>query len=72
MKRSTSSNRLTTEDHGLVDRLRAGDEAAFAEILDAWSGGMHRLAVSYVGELGIGGRGGAGDMGCCDREPRRV
>lgn len=49
MKRSTSSNRLTTEDHGLVDRLRAGDEAAFAEILDAWSGGMHRLAVSYVG-----------------------
>jgi len=49
MKRSDVPNRRTSEDHELVDRLRGGDEAAFAGLLDAWSGGMHRLAVSYVG-----------------------
>ena len=32
----------------LVDRLRAGDDAAFAVLLDAWSGGMHRVARGFV------------------------
>lgn len=35
-------------DSVLVDRLRARDEAAFALVLDAWSGGMLRLARSFV------------------------
>jgi RNA polymerase sigma-70 factor (ECF subfamily) len=35
-------------DDVLVARLRSGDEATFAVLLDAWSGGMHRLAASYV------------------------
>lgn len=49
MNRSESPNRRPSEDQELVARLRGGDEAAFALLLDAWSGGMHRLAVSYVG-----------------------
>ena len=32
----------------LLDRLRAGDEVAFSEILVAWSPGMHRVARSFV------------------------
>ncbi|GAA5057644.1 RNA polymerase sigma factor [Nocardia callitridis] len=35
-------------DDVLVRRLRHGDEAAFALILDAWSGSMLRLAQSFV------------------------
>ncbi len=35
-------------DADLVARLRGGDEATFALLLDSWSGGMHRLAASYV------------------------
>jgi RNA polymerase sigma-70 factor, ECF subfamily len=35
-------------DEELVARLRAGEEAAFALVLDAWSGGMLRLARSFV------------------------
>ena len=35
-------------DAELVERLRARDEAAFALVLDAWSGGMTRLARSIV------------------------
>ncbi len=35
-------------DEVLVERLRAGDEEAFAAVLDAWSGGMLRLARSWV------------------------
>jgi RNA polymerase sigma-70 factor (ECF subfamily) len=35
-------------DDVLVARLRARDEAAFALVLDAWSGGMMRLARSFV------------------------
>lgn len=49
MRSSDVPDPRRTEDHELVDRLRAGDEAAFASLLDAWSGGMHRLAASYVG-----------------------
>lgn len=35
-------------DDVLVGRLRDGDEAAFALLLDAWSAGMLRLARSFV------------------------
>lgn len=38
----------TAEDL-LLGRLRGGDEAAFRDIVDAWSGGMRRLAMAYVG-----------------------
>ena len=39
------------EDDQLVQRLRRGDDAAFIQIVDAWSGGMKRLALSYVGTM---------------------
>ena len=35
-------------DEELVARLHARDEAAFALLLDAWSGGLHRVARSFV------------------------
>jgi RNA polymerase sigma-70 factor, ECF subfamily len=35
-------------DDELVERLRDGDEAAFALVLDAWSDGLLRLARSFV------------------------
>ncbi|MGW3209561.1 RNA polymerase sigma factor [Streptomyces sp. NPDC001135] len=35
-------------DEVLVQRLRDGDEATFALVLDTWSGGMLRLAMSFV------------------------
>ena len=35
-------------DSELVTRLRSGDEAAFASVLDAWSAGMLRLARTIV------------------------
>ncbi len=35
-------------DDVLVERLRAGDDRAFALVLDAWSGGMMRLARGFV------------------------
>ena len=35
-------------DPELVARLRARDDAAFALVLDAWSGGMARVARSIV------------------------
>jgi RNA polymerase sigma-70 factor, ECF subfamily len=35
-------------DTQLVDRLRAGDEAAFAALLDCWSAGMLRVARGFV------------------------
>lgn len=35
-------------DEELVARLRKGDEAAFALVLDSWSGGLLRLARSFV------------------------
>jgi len=49
VNKSEWANRGNSEDQELVDQLRRGDESAFARLLDAWSGGMHRLAVSYVG-----------------------
>jgi RNA polymerase sigma-70 factor (ECF subfamily) len=39
---------LLPPDAELVDRLRAGDEAAFRVVLDAWSPSMLRLARSFV------------------------
>lgn len=35
-------------DEVLLQRLRDGDEQAFAVVVDTWSGGMHRLALSFV------------------------
>ncbi|WP_035844119.1 RNA polymerase sigma factor [Kitasatospora azatica] len=35
-------------DEALVERLRDGDEEAFALVLDTWSGGMLQLAMSFV------------------------
>ncbi|MDT9691855.1 sigma-70 family RNA polymerase sigma factor [Streptomyces sp. P9(2023)] len=35
-------------DEVLTARLRAGDEETFGLVLDAWSGGMVRLAMSFV------------------------
>jgi RNA polymerase sigma-70 factor (ECF subfamily) len=35
-------------DEVIVDRLRAGDEAMFARLLDTWSRGMLRAARGYV------------------------
>ncbi|HYN66363.1 MAG TPA: sigma-70 family RNA polymerase sigma factor [Ornithinibacter sp.] len=37
-----------TEDEVLVDRLRAGDEAAFAAVVRAWSPAMLRVARTHV------------------------
>ena len=36
-------------DEVIVGRLRAGDEAMFARLLDAWSSGLLRAARAYVG-----------------------
>src|SRR5439155_25480152 len=38
----------SAEDLALVDRLRAGDGDAFAEIVDGWSSAMLRVARSFV------------------------
>ena len=35
-------------DDALLERLRSGDEDAFGVLLDGWSGGMLRLARSFV------------------------
>lgn len=43
-----ASNDPLPPDDVLVARLRGGDEAAFALVLDAWSGGLRRVAASYV------------------------
>jgi RNA polymerase sigma-70 factor (ECF subfamily) len=37
-----------TDDAVLLEQLRSGDEDAFALLLDGWSGGMLRLARSFV------------------------
>jgi RNA polymerase sigma-70 factor, ECF subfamily len=39
---------VTITDEGLVDRLRAGDEAAFAAVVRAWSPAMLRVARGHV------------------------
>jgi RNA polymerase sigma-70 factor, ECF subfamily len=37
-----------SRDHELVERLREGDESAFAELIDAYGGTMLRVAQMYV------------------------
>jgi len=39
---------VSPEDHALVERLRAGDEAAFAELVDCYDGQLRRLARTFV------------------------
>lgn len=39
---------VLSDEKVLVERLRAGDEAAFTAIVDAWGPGMLRLARSHV------------------------
>jgi RNA polymerase sigma-70 factor, ECF subfamily len=41
-----------TEDHALVQRLREGDESAFAELIDEYGATMVRVAQMYVKDRG--------------------
>jgi RNA polymerase sigma-70 factor, ECF subfamily len=41
-----------TEDHELVQRLREGDESAFAELIDTYGATMARVAQMYVKDRG--------------------
>src|SRR4051812_5052823 len=40
--------RTRDPETGVLARLRAGDEAAFAELVDRWSPSMLRIARAYV------------------------
>ncbi len=40
------------EERGLVDRLRARDEAAFVELVERWTPSMLRVARGYVATQG--------------------
>ena len=42
------SDGTTGDDRDLVDALRAGDERAFAALIDGWSGSMLRMARLHV------------------------
>lgn len=42
-----------TEELRLVDGLRAGEEAAFAELIDAYGAAMLRLATTFVGSRAV-------------------
>ena len=50
LDRSGSRGPATQDAPGLIDRLKSGDEAGFALLLDGWSSGMQRLARAYVGD----------------------
>ena len=50
LDRSVSRGPATQDAPGLIDRLKSGDEAGFALLLDGWSSGMRRLARAYVGD----------------------
>jgi RNA polymerase sigma-70 factor, ECF subfamily len=39
---------LVADDHALVERLRAGDEEAFMDLVERWSPSMLRVARMYV------------------------
>jgi RNA polymerase sigma-70 factor, ECF subfamily len=41
------------DDRSLIDRLRQGDEATFAWLLDRYTGSLHRLARSYVATASV-------------------
>lgn len=49
----TSAGADDVDDRSLVDRLRRGDEAAFAWLLDRYTGSLHRLARSYVATASV-------------------
>jgi RNA polymerase sigma-70 factor (ECF subfamily) len=44
---------LAADDRALVDALRAGDEAAFAGIVDEWSAALLRVAQIYVSSRAV-------------------
>jgi RNA polymerase sigma-70 factor (ECF subfamily) len=44
---------LSSEDLGIVDRLRAGDEAAFMELVQRHQAGMFRVARMYVSSQAV-------------------
>ncbi len=44
---------MTTDDAALLAGLRRGDEAAFRELLDAYSSTLLRVAMSYVGSRAL-------------------
>lgn len=44
---------LAANDGALVDLLRAGDESAFAEIVDEWSAALLRVAQIYVSSRAV-------------------
>ena len=44
----SGSSPTETGDRELVERLRAGDEAAFAELVDRYDAPLRRLALSFV------------------------
>ena len=44
---------LTPEDARLVDGLRAGDEAAFRELMRDYGGAMLRVALMYVSSRAV-------------------
>lgn len=50
LDQSASHAPAAVDEPGLIDRLTAGDETAFALLLDAWSPTMHHLARAYVGD----------------------
>jgi len=61
-----------TTDAALVERLRAGDTNAFAEIVRAWSPMMLQAARAYVLDRRLGSRGGTGHLAGNDPWPRQL
>lgn len=45
--------RASAEDRALVERLLAGDEAAFAQVVDAHQGALLRMAMAFVGNRAV-------------------
>ena len=58
-KRQASS---PADDATIVERLRDGDEAAFAELIDRYGMTMLRVAQMYVSDRASRGGGRAGDL----------
>src|SRR3954462_15820539 len=45
---SSSMEAVTADESALVAALRAGDERAFMELVEAYTPGMRRLALTFV------------------------